>query len=103
MRALAAAEAVAEEEEQVLEAVAPGEELGLADALVVADRALAEAHVGSNLIELYAMRGSARAQAGQTEGAVADIRRVIDLRLDMIITDRPQAVRRATDAAKSGK
>jgi tetratricopeptide (TPR) repeat protein len=29
-------------------------------------------------VELYARRGSARAQAGQTEGAVADIRRVIE-------------------------
>jgi hypothetical protein len=35
------------EEEQVLEAVSPGEELGLADPLVVVDRALAEPVTGS--------------------------------------------------------
>ena len=54
------------------------------DALHWLDRAvrLAETH-GDALdeqapIDLYARRGVARAQAGQTEGAVADIRRVID-------------------------
>jgi tetratricopeptide (TPR) repeat protein len=54
----------------------------LRDALHWLDRAvaLAEAHpeAAGNLVELYARRGGARAQAGQTEGAVADIRRVID-------------------------
>jgi tetratricopeptide (TPR) repeat protein len=40
--------------------------------------ALAEAHFNESPIDLYARRGSARAQAGQTEGAVADIRRVIE-------------------------
>jgi len=54
----------------------------LRDALHWLDRAvaLAEAHpeAAGNLIELYARRGSVRAQAGQTEGAVADIRRVIE-------------------------
>lgn len=52
------------------------------DALHWLDRAvaLAEAHpdAAEDVMELYARRGSARAQAGQTEGAVADIRRVID-------------------------
>jgi tetratricopeptide (TPR) repeat protein/transcriptional regulator with XRE-family HTH domain len=50
------------------------------DALHWLDRAvaLAEAHSNENNIDLYARRGNARAQAGQTEGAVADIRRVID-------------------------
>lgn len=52
------------------------------DALHWLDRAvaLAEAHADAadGLVELYARRGDARAQAGQTEGAVADIRRVIE-------------------------
>ena len=52
------------------------------DALHWLDRAveLAEAHpeAAENPVGLYAKRGAARAQAGQTEGAVADIRRVID-------------------------
>jgi tetratricopeptide (TPR) repeat protein len=50
------------------------------DALHWLDRAvaLAEAHSNENHIDLYARRGNARAQAGQTDGAVADIRRVID-------------------------
>jgi tetratricopeptide (TPR) repeat protein len=52
------------------------------DALHWLDRAvaLAEAHPDAveDPVELYARRGSARAQAGQTEGAVADIRRVIE-------------------------
>jgi tetratricopeptide (TPR) repeat protein len=51
------------------------------DALHWLDRAvaLAEAHpdAAENRVDLYARRGDARAQAGQTEGAVADIRRVI--------------------------
>jgi tetratricopeptide (TPR) repeat protein len=54
----------------------------LRDALHWLDRAvtLAQAHPDTsvNLVDLYAQRGGARAQAGQTEGAVADIRRVID-------------------------
>jgi predicted ATPase/transcriptional regulator with XRE-family HTH domain len=52
------------------------------DALHWLDRAvaLAEAHPDAveDQVELHAQRGSARAQAGQTEGAVADIRRVIE-------------------------
>ena len=52
------------------------------DALHWLDRAvaLAEAHPDAveDRIELYARRGSARAQAGQTEGAVSDIQRVIE-------------------------
>src|SRR6185295_3386200 len=42
--------------------------------------ALAEAHPDAveDQVELYARRGSARAQAGQTEGAVSDIRQVIE-------------------------
>ena len=54
------------------------------DALHWLDRAvaLAEAHRdaldATALVDLYGQRGAARAQAGQTEGAVADIRRVID-------------------------
>jgi tetratricopeptide (TPR) repeat protein len=52
------------------------------DALHWLDRAvaLAEAHPDAveDPVELYVRRGSARAQAGQTEGAVADIRRVIE-------------------------
>jgi tetratricopeptide (TPR) repeat protein len=52
------------------------------DALHWLDRAvaLAEAHPDAveDQTELYARRGSARAQAGQTEGAVSDIRRVIE-------------------------
>jgi len=52
------------------------------DALHWLDRAvaLAEAHPDAveDPAELHARRGSARAQAGQTEGAVADIRRVIE-------------------------
>ena len=52
------------------------------DALHWLDRAvaLAEAHpdAAENPVDLYARRGDARAQAGQTEGAVADIRRVIE-------------------------
>jgi tetratricopeptide (TPR) repeat protein len=43
---------------------------------------LAEAHPEAlqqhSLVDLYENRGAARAQAGQTEGAVTDIRRVID-------------------------
>jgi tetratricopeptide (TPR) repeat protein len=52
------------------------------DALHWLDRAvaLAEAHAGVSAtgLDLYARRGGARAQAGQTDGAVADIRRVMD-------------------------
>jgi len=54
------------------------------DALHWLDRAvaLAESHpealAGRERLALYERRGAARAQAGQTEGAVADIRRVID-------------------------
>ncbi len=52
------------------------------DALHWLDRAvaLAEAHpeATADPVELYARRGGARAQAGQTEGAVADISRVLD-------------------------
>jgi tetratricopeptide (TPR) repeat protein len=50
------------------------------DALHWLDRAVAlsEAHPDAAESDLYARRGSARAQAGQIEGAVADIRRVID-------------------------
>jgi len=54
------------------------------DALHWLDRAvaLAESHPESvdedRRLSLYERRGAARAQAGQTEGAVADIRRVID-------------------------
>ncbi len=54
------------------------------DALHWLDRAVAlsEAHPesadGRRRLFLYERRGAARAQAGQTEGAVADIRRVID-------------------------
>jgi len=52
------------------------------DAMHWLDRAvtLAEVHPDAtgDLVGLYARRGGARAQAGQTEGAVADIRRVID-------------------------
>jgi tetratricopeptide (TPR) repeat protein/transcriptional regulator with XRE-family HTH domain len=52
------------------------------DALHWLDRAvaLAEARPGAidSPVSLYERRGGARAQAGQTEGAVADIRRVID-------------------------
>lgn len=52
------------------------------DALHWLNRAveLAEAHgvQGQELIDLHERRGGARAQAGQTEGAVADIRVVID-------------------------
>jgi tetratricopeptide (TPR) repeat protein/transcriptional regulator with XRE-family HTH domain len=54
------------------------------DALHWLDRAvaLAESHPSAleahSLVELYGRRGAARALAGQTEGAVADIRRVID-------------------------
>jgi tetratricopeptide (TPR) repeat protein len=52
------------------------------DALHWLDRAvrLSESHpaTGADLMELYTRRGGARAQAGQTEGAVADIRRVLD-------------------------
>jgi tetratricopeptide (TPR) repeat protein/DNA-binding XRE family transcriptional regulator len=50
------------------------------DALHWLDRAvaLAEAHPNATSVDLYARRGVARTQAGQTEGAVADIRRVID-------------------------
>ncbi len=54
------------------------------DALHWLDRAveLAEAHgeaaQGRDLVDLHERRGGARAQAGQTQGAVADIRVVID-------------------------
>jgi tetratricopeptide (TPR) repeat protein len=52
------------------------------DALHWLDRAVAlvEAHPDAidDPVDLYARRGGARAQAGQTEGAVADIRRVIE-------------------------
>ncbi len=54
------------------------------DALHWLDRAvaLAESHPDAidptALVDLYGRRGAARAQAGQTEGAVADIGRVID-------------------------
>ena len=52
----------------------------LRDALHWLDRAVALAEArpeaGANLVDLYARRGGVRAQAGQTEGAVADIRRV---------------------------
>jgi tetratricopeptide (TPR) repeat protein len=54
------------------------------DALHWLDRAvaLAESHPDAieaqTLVDLYGQRGAARAQAGQTEGAVADIRRVLD-------------------------
>ncbi len=54
------------------------------DALHWLDRAvaLAESHPDAieaqALVDLYGRRGAARALAGQTEGAVADIRRVID-------------------------
>jgi tetratricopeptide (TPR) repeat protein len=52
------------------------------DALHWLDRAtaLAEAHPDAigDPVSLYARRGAARAQAGQIEGAVADIRRVIE-------------------------
>jgi tetratricopeptide (TPR) repeat protein/transcriptional regulator with XRE-family HTH domain len=50
------------------------------DALHWLDRALAlaEVHSREEHVDLYARRGNARAQAGQTEGAVADIRRVIE-------------------------
>jgi tetratricopeptide (TPR) repeat protein/transcriptional regulator with XRE-family HTH domain len=54
------------------------------DALHWLDRAVAlseshpEAMDGRGRLALYERRGAARAQAGQTEGAVADIRRVID-------------------------
>jgi tetratricopeptide (TPR) repeat protein len=56
----------------------------LRDALHWLDRAvtLAEAHgealQGRALVDLYERRGAVRAQAGQTAGAVEDIRRVID-------------------------
>lgn len=55
------------------------------DALHLLDRAvvLAEAHPHTLDVQqglaLYEQRGAARAQAGQTQGAVADIRRVIDV------------------------
>jgi tetratricopeptide (TPR) repeat protein/transcriptional regulator with XRE-family HTH domain len=55
------------------------------DALHWLDRAVAlsEAHPESldaqQRIAIYEQRGAARAQAGQTQGAVADIRRVIDV------------------------
>ena len=55
------------------------------DALHWLDRAVAlsEAHPESldehQLLSIYEQRGAARAQAGQTQGAVADIRRVIDV------------------------
>lgn len=55
------------------------------DALHWLDRAVAlsEAHPESldtlQRLALYEQRGTARAQAGQTQGAVADIRRVIDV------------------------
>ena len=54
------------------------------DALHWLDRAvaLAESHpeaiAAQSLVDLYGRRGAARALAGQTEGAVSDIRRVID-------------------------
>ena len=54
------------------------------DALHWLDRAVAlcEAHPGSlddiQRLALYDRRGAARAQAGQTQGAVADFRRVVD-------------------------
>ncbi len=54
------------------------------DALHWLDRAVAlcESHPGSltegQHLAIYGRRGVARAQAGQTEGAVADIRRVVD-------------------------
>jgi tetratricopeptide (TPR) repeat protein len=54
------------------------------DALHWLDRAvaLAESHPDAidaeTLVDLYGRRGAARALAGQTQGAVADIRRVID-------------------------
>jgi len=52
------------------------------DALHWLDRAVAlvEAHPDAidDPVDLYTRRGEARAQAGQTEGAVADIRRVIE-------------------------
>jgi tetratricopeptide (TPR) repeat protein/transcriptional regulator with XRE-family HTH domain len=54
------------------------------DALHWLDRAVAlsESHPESldeqQRLDIYAQRGAARAQAGQTQGAVADIRRVID-------------------------
>jgi tetratricopeptide (TPR) repeat protein len=54
------------------------------DALHWLDRAVAlsEAHPESldaqRCLDLYAQRGAARAQAGQTQGAVADFQRVID-------------------------
>ena len=56
----------------------------LRDALHWLDRAVAlseshpEAMEGRQRLALYARRGAARAQAGQTQGAVADIRRVVD-------------------------
>jgi tetratricopeptide (TPR) repeat protein/DNA-binding XRE family transcriptional regulator len=55
------------------------------DALHWLDRAVAlsESHPESldarQLLAIYEQRGAARAQAGQTQGAVADIRRVIDV------------------------
>jgi len=55
------------------------------DALHWLDRAVAlsEAHPesldGQQRLAIYEQRGAARAQAGQTQGAVADIRRVIDV------------------------
>ena len=67
---------------QVLAAERSQKLFAMRDALHWLDRAvaLAEAHPDSieDLVTLYERRGVARAQAGQTEGAVSDIRRVID-------------------------
>ena len=72
----------------LLHLVAAGEDsltlFAMRDALHWFDRAVAlsQAHVQAldapARLALYARRGAARAQAGQTDGAVADFRRVID-------------------------
>jgi tetratricopeptide (TPR) repeat protein/DNA-binding XRE family transcriptional regulator len=69
---------------QVLAAEHSQKLFAMRDALHWLDRAvaLAEAHPESlddwQRLALYEQRGAARAQAGQTQGAVADMRRVID-------------------------
>lgn len=70
----------------LLLAAAHSQELfALRDALHWLDRAVAlsEAHPDAlderRRLAIYEQRGAARAQAGQTQGAVADIRRVIDV------------------------
>src|SRR5215216_902017 len=71
----ALAESIDKQEPQIPEPVPPGEELGLADALVVGDRALAEAHLGrADRLQLDLLReghpglaGTYPAQAGAAE------------------------------------